>query len=219
MRQIIALVGFQSSGKDTVGRLIQDSFPQFKLISFAQPIKDSLSSMFGWERTLLEGLTPESRTWRETLDPFWSQHLQREITPRLMMRTFGTELIRNHLHQKFWTLSLQKTLMNSDESFVVTDTRFLNEIQMLRELGGKTVWVRRDPLPHYYSQALWLNQQRPLVQRLASPFLQKIKGVHRSEREWIGERFDHTLVNNGSIADLRHQVIEWINTHGTTKTR
>ena len=216
MRHIIGLVGFQGSGKDTVGRIIRAQHPKFQTISFARPIKSSLCSMFGWSSDMMEGLSPESRVWRETPDKFWTQHLGRTITPREMMREFGTELIRNQFDQNFWTLSLRKRLESSKRSFVITDVRFTNEIEMIRELGGTLIWVRRDPLPNYYAQALWLNSQNKFVQFLAKPFLHKLKGVHRSEREWIGVDFDHIFLNNSSIDDLTKQVTEWTNTHVTS---
>lgn len=216
MRHIIGLVGFQGSGKDTVGGIIKEQYPLFQVTSFAKPIKSSLCSMFGWKPQMMEGLTADSRVWREQPDAFWSKHLQRTVTPRGMMREFGTELVRNQLDQNFWTLSMQKRLENSNKSFVITDVRFLNEIDMIRSIGGKIIWVRRDPLPSYYQQALWHNQQNKLIQFLSKPFLRKLHAVHRSEREWIGTEFDHTLVNNGSVTDLRHQAIEWMQQHVTT---
>jgi len=212
MKNIIGLVGFQGSGKDTVGQIIKELYPGFTTTSFAKPIKRALSSMFGWNAKLLEGTTQESRVWRETQDTFWTEKLGKPITPRLMMREFGTELIRNQLSQDFWTHRCEKFLNESKKSVVITDVRFLNEIQMIKSLGGTIVWVKRDPLPDYYNQALWFNQQSKLVQFVAGPFLRKIYGVHRSERDWIGTKFDHTIVNNSSIQDLTRNVTAFMET-------
>jgi hypothetical protein len=212
MKQIIGLVGFQGSGKDTVGTIIKECYPRFVSTSFAKPIKSALSSMFGWDSKLLEGTTPEGREWRETPDPYWSSKLGKTVTPRLMMREFGTELVRNHLSQDFWTMRCEKFILDTRKSVVVTDVRFLNEIEMIRRLGGKLVWVRRDPLPDYYDQALWYNHQTPLIQFVSQPFLRKLKNVHRSEREWIGADFDATILNNTSIQDLTRNVTTFMET-------
>jgi hypothetical protein len=212
MKNIIGLVGFQGSGKDTVGQIITECCPGFVSTSFAKPIKRALSSMFGWNLKNLEGVTEEGRIWRETSDPYWSSKLGKPVTPRLMMREFGTELVRNHLSEDFWTMRCEKFLLDTRKSVVITDVRFTNEIEMIRRLGGKLFWVRRDPLPIYYNQALWYNQQTPFIQFVSQPFLGKIKGIHRSEREWIGTSFDHTIVNNGSIQDLTKSVINLMET-------
>jgi hypothetical protein len=85
MKQIIALVGFQGSGKDTVGNILKNEYG-FCTTSFAKPLKAALSDMFGWDPSLLEGITPESRSWREMPDPFWSEHFHKPIIPRFMMQ-------------------------------------------------------------------------------------------------------------------------------------
>jgi hypothetical protein len=52
------------SGKDTVSdRLAQKH--GFRKDSFAKSLKDAVSSMFNWDRDMLEGKTKESREWRE----------------------------------------------------------------------------------------------------------------------------------------------------------
>ncbi len=72
---VIGIMGAAGSGKDTVaGFLVENHW--FKKMSFAKTLKDIASVAFNWDRPLLEGDTPESRVWRETLDPFWG------VTPR-----------------------------------------------------------------------------------------------------------------------------------------
>jgi hypothetical protein len=212
MKNIIGLVGFQGSGKDTVGSIIQELYPSYTTTSFAKPIKSALSSMFGWQAKLLEGTTEASRVWRETQDSYWTEKLGKPITPRLMMREFGTELIRNQFSQDFWTNRCELFLQDSKKSVVVTDVRFVNEIEMIKRLGGKIVWVRRDPLPDYYNQSLWFNQQTKFIQFVSKPFLRKIHGVHRSERDWIGTDFDSIILNNTSIQDLTRNVTTFMET-------
>jgi len=51
---LIGIVGLISSGKDTVAeRLVQEH--NFKKDSFAKSLKDAVSSMFNWDREMLEG--------------------------------------------------------------------------------------------------------------------------------------------------------------------
>ena len=55
---IIGITGLIGSGKDTVAKLfVERGCTQD---SFAAPLKDVCSSIFGWDRTMLEGDTVES---------------------------------------------------------------------------------------------------------------------------------------------------------------
>jgi hypothetical protein len=65
---VIGLVGFLGSGKGTVA----DTLKLYNFIpeSFSNPLKDAVAIIFGWDRSLLEGDTKESREFRETVDEF-----------------------------------------------------------------------------------------------------------------------------------------------------
>jgi hypothetical protein len=92
---LIGLVGLIGSGKDTVAeRLV--SHHGFRRDSFARSLKDAVSSIFGWDRNLVEGNTKESRAWREQPDAFWSEKFGREVTPRWVLQYFGTEVCRGN---------------------------------------------------------------------------------------------------------------------------
>ena len=90
MRKVIGICGLIGSGKGTVAdQLVEQNY---KKISFADKLKDGVSTIFGWDRLLLEGDTRESREWREVPDEFWTKELGKDITPRLVMDlmiTFG----------------------------------------------------------------------------------------------------------------------------------
>ena len=94
---LIGLVGLIGSGKDTVAeRLV--THHNYKRDSFAKSLKDAVSSMFNWDRELLEGNTSESRVWREQPDKFWSERMGAEITPRWVLQYFGTEVMRQGMY-------------------------------------------------------------------------------------------------------------------------
>ena len=78
---IIGVVGSIGSGKDTVADYLAN-FHSFRRESFAASLKDAVSVIFGWDRTLLEGRTKESREWREQQDEWWTKRLGINITPR-----------------------------------------------------------------------------------------------------------------------------------------
>jgi len=158
---------------------------------------------------MLRGLTPGSRTWREHPDPYWSDKLGRPFTPRQAMTEIGTDLIRRRFLDTQWCDLMQKQLQSRVSPVVITDARFRNELQMIRDQGGVTIWVKRHPLPTWYDQVSWLNK-RPVWQRkLIKPFLSELKQVHESEQDWVGWDFDHVIENTGTLEDLEQLVLEW----------
>ena len=82
---IIGICGLIGSGKGTVADHLIDKH-NFKKISFADKLKDAVAEMFEWPRPMLEGITPQSREWRERPDQFWTQELGRQITPRYVFK-------------------------------------------------------------------------------------------------------------------------------------
>ena len=102
----IGLLGNIGSGKNTVAKYLatKGCVPT----SFAGPLKDLCASIFGWERSLLEGETEESRQFRESVDLYWSKQLSiPEFTPRLALQLIGTDVMRNHFHENIWINSLE----------------------------------------------------------------------------------------------------------------
>jgi hypothetical protein len=204
---IIALSGFKGSGKDTVGQFLQE-LGGFQPCSFAAPLKGVLCEMFGWEPDLMEGVSSLSRLWRETPDPYWSQCLGHSVTPRAMMQTVGTDWVRNHLHQDFWTWRMKQILDRIPGPVVVTDARFPNELTMLQDLGGHLVWVRRDPLPDHYLLSMRFNRWPSWRQKLALRLGHAVGQVHESERAWVGHDFHTVLHNNLNLSELKLQVAQ-----------
>jgi len=180
---LIGLVGLIGSGKDTVADFLVKEH-EFHRDSFAKSLKDAVSVIFGWDRALLEGATQESRMWRERIDPYWSNKLNKAVTPRYILQYWGTEVMRGHFHDSIWIDSF--TARYTGGNIVLSDTRFINEINTIRDLKGKVVLVRRGPIP----------TQQEMQQR----------SVHQSEWDWIGQRFDYEIDNSGNLENLRTQV-------------
>jgi hypothetical protein len=197
---IIGLVGFIGSGKGSVGDILSLDH-NFVQDSFAAPLKDAVAIIFGWDRENVEGATPASRLWREIPDEFWSEKFGRPFTPRLALQLMGTEAGRNVFHQDLWVVSLLNRCSHRSASTVITDVRFKNEIAAIQKAGGVVVRVLRGPEPAWFNDALFANQGN-------QDALQKMKhlGIHQSEWDWVGEPINHTLYNDGTLADLRDNV-------------
>lgn len=185
---LIGLVGLIGSGKDTVAnRLV--SHHGFIQDSFAKSLKDAVSNIFGWDRMLLEGNTKESRAWREKEDPFWSKKFGKPITPRWILQYFGTEVCRGNMLDSIWVDSTMARY--TGKNTVISDTRFINEIEQIRAQGGKIVLVKRTTMP---------NKQEMID-----------SGAHRSEWDWIGTDYDYVLENTSTIESLYKQIYDMTN--------
>jgi hypothetical protein len=200
---IIALVGFKSSGKNTAALAL---LPHgFHTLSFADALKDSLASIFCWDRQLLEGITDESRTWREQVDVWWAEKLGiPHFTPRWAMQNFGTEIMRKHFHNDIWIFNMERriTALGQDTSVILTDARFPNEISLGRRLKAKVVRVKRGPDPEWMEIARQANAGS--APHIAQMMLLKI---HPSEFAWIGCPVDQIIENDGSISLLHDRVL------------
>ena len=206
MSQIIGIVGFIGSGKDTVADYLVN-FHGYKRESFANSLKDAVSQVFRWPRELLEGRTKESREWRETPDEWWSKRLKQDITPRYVLQYWGTEVVRKGFHDDMWVASLEHRLLNSQNDIVITDCRFPNEIKAIRAAGGRVIRIKRGPEPVWFNDARSMNKgpSRNMSWALSKHNIEEL-GIHASETAWVGQKFDATLNNDGTIEELYHQI-------------
>lgn len=202
---IIGLVGFIGSGKGTVGEILEQK--GFVKDSFAKPLKDACSVMFGWPREMLEGDTEVSRKWREEPDVFWSEKFGKEFSPRLALQLMGTEAGRNVFHKDIWVISLLNRSKGKD--VVVTDVRFQNEIKFIQDNGGIIIRVKRGEEPEWYEAAESFNQgpKKNMTWALSQSKMATVQ-MHQSEWDWIGSDFDYVIENNGTMNDLGNKVNE-----------
>ena len=189
---IIGICGLIGSGKDTIADHLVDDHSFVKL-SFADKLKDSVATMFDWNRDLLDGKTEQSRKWREQMDPFWSMELKHEVTPRLVLQKFGTECMRDGFHDGIWVSLVKKKLQDNPHiNWVIPDVRFANEVDMIRDVGGEVWEIKRGPDPE------WLIEYKTNG---------KEPKVHASEWKWIKSKKDLVIENNSTLDELSNQVL------------
>ena len=210
---IIGVCGFIGSGKDTIADYLVN-FHGFRRESFANSLKDAVSSVFGWDRTLLEGRTKQAREWRELPDKWWSQRLGREITPRWILQYWGTEVCRKGFHDDIWIASVENKLRTSTDDIVISDCRFPNEIKSIRKAGGIVIRVKRGPEPEWYDAAVSVNkgQNGNMNWAISCHKMEKLR-IHASETAWVGTEFDAVLENNTNIDDLYSKVRDLVQDH------
>lgn len=200
-RLLIGVVGFISSGKDTIADYLVNYY-EFRRESFANSLKDAVSHVFGWDRTMLEGRTKEAREWREQIDSWWATRLNMpHLTPRWVLQNWGTEVCRKAFNDDIWIASLENKLRNSKDNIVISDCRFPNEIKSIKDAGGIVIRVVRGPEPEWHSVAVSANAGSIAHQEQLNQL-----GIHASETAWCGSNFDAVLCNDGTIDDLFQQV-------------
>lgn len=196
---LLCVCGFQGSGKDTFSNYLVSNHG-FVKFSFASATKDILSTLFGWNRALLEGDTKESREFREIVDPWWSDKLGiSNLTPRRALQLIGTDLFRKQFNHNIWTNCLERKILsqiqsNPDLNIIISDCRFPNEIKMLKNIGFILIHIERN-LP------IWFNEYKSGLD------CEEAKLLHESETSWIRETFEHKINNQTDNLDEFYKLI------------
>lgn len=169
-------LGFKArTGKDTIASHLVNNY-LFTQESFAYPLKECIGKQIcGFNEKQLYG------AWKEVIDPEWG------MTPRHMLQLIGTDALRKVVHDDFWVIPMKRKLkehLRNNRSVVISDVRFSNEINLIKDLGGIVVRVDR-----------------------ANP--DKIAGIdkHRSEVELESyKEWNYIIDNNATLEDLYDNV-------------
>ena len=176
--KIIAFAGRAQVGKDTAGEMAQKFLflaaekPNhlFRIRRFADKIKEITASLIGCRVSTLENTTFKEMKLSETLGC---------KTPRQIMQLLGTEFGRNLIHPDLWVDILMNDIF---ENSIITDVRFLNEANAIKERGGILIKIERD---------------------------NGTESTHVSETALNScdiDTFDYTISNNGTLEDLAKKV-------------
>lgn len=129
-----------------------------------------------------------------------------EMTPRLMLQLLGTECGREIIHPSIWVNSLMteyKSKLSSNNpvddldweprfiypNFIITDTRFENELKAVKDREGITIRVNRNPGYKWIDKQEWDLHSKGIV-------------PHESETALDDSTFDYEIDNNGTIPEL-----------------
>lgn len=192
--KIIGVCGLIGGGKGTVADILVKDHNFIKL-SFADSLKDMVANVFNWPRHLLEGDTAESREWREQRDDWWANRLNMpDLTPRWVLQYWGTDVCRVNFHEDIWIASLERKLLNTPSIYniVIPDTRFPNEINMIRKLGGEVWAVKRGEYPDWMVSLIKYGEEP--------------SNIHPSEWSWVNANMNHVISNDGTIHDLEQTI-------------
>ena len=138
----------------------------------------------------------------------WQTAYKTVYTPRLLLQHIGTELFRNQIIDGIWVNALMSEYKAKEElvgttpeniqwgevypNWIITDTRFPNELQAVKDKGGINIRVNRP-------------KERELILRNATSIIDTRKTLepeHKSETALNNATFDYVILNNGTIEDL-----------------
>lgn len=170
---LIGLCGYAGTGKDTVRALLEDH--DFTGLAFADPIRAMIRELL--TSNGIDDRFMDDRDFKETVIH------ELGVSYRHMAQSLGTEWGRN-LQPDFWLriagAFMDDRIDDGDTHFVISDVRFENEAEWVRERGGVIWRVKREA---------------------AAPVR-----THQSEAEIEHIEHDWTIHNDGSLEDLREAV-------------
>lgn len=117
-------------GKDTFCRLVQELYPDKKVtrIAFADELKEELDTIL---------LTPNGLS-REMFD---NDNLKEIARP--LLQGWGT-IRREFCDKDYWIKRAFAKMNDPDTIYIITDARYLNEINFINSNGGHTVHIKRE---------------------------------------------------------------------------
>lgn len=181
----IGICGQANSGKDTLSRLLKDKFSKtenisYKNIAFADPIKSMIRLMFP---ELPEEYLTGSSFYRSKTIPGAFKDGQ-PLTVRQLLIDLGTGLGRSY-KESIWIDAFQHAFNQSiltHNMIVVSDCRFINEFNKLKELNFYIIKLNRNTN-------------------------NKINHISETDQNSIPlHKFDYVLDNNGTLQDLELHV-------------
>lgn len=128
---IIGIHGLATAGKDTVGSIIIKEFPHFARRAFADKLKVIAAELLTMDPNYV--FTGE---FKQTLIPHYN------IKGRDFLQKVGTDALREHFSEDIWVNALLGRYQGQD--WVITDVRFKNEANRIKELGGILIRVDRN---------------------------------------------------------------------------
>lgn len=142
--RLIGFCGPKGSGKSTAAQMLVEYTEQaWTRYSFANPIREMLRVLGVSERVMLD---PDRK--EKPLDTLGGK------SPRQLLCSLGTTWGREHVGEHLWTNQAARRIPSllsgtGVEGVVIDDVRFEDEAQLIRDLGGIVIELRRTG--YYYT--------------------------------------------------------------------
>lgn len=99
-------------------------------VSFAEPLRRMIKALGLWQEDI------PYEEFKKTYFDDWG------MTGREMLQVLGTDVMRNNFHQDVWLLLAKQELLKH-EMVCISDVRFENEAQLIKDLGGFVIRINR----------------------------------------------------------------------------
>ena len=200
---LIGISGKMGSGKDTlsivmnyiaddnapdsIGRWTQDVDDfAYKNKKYSEKLKYMVCFLIGCSRSDLEDREFKEKELGEEWDG---------LTPRKLLQLLGTEAGRQIIHPNIWVNALfadhennkSEWLSATNSKWIVTDVRFPNEANIIKEKGGIMIRINR---PQYLDNGLVIRKNEHLSETSLDEY----------------DKFDYVIENDGTVQDLIDKV-------------
>lgn len=214
---LIGISGQAGSGKDTCADFLVKEY-DFAKVAFADPLKRICKDVFDFSDIQLWGASEFRNTEDTRYPRSIDSQTNGYLTPRYALQTLGSEWGRDCYGDIWvdYALRIAKTINEAytkeepiyydailglvetydnpssepchHQGVVISDVRFLNEINKIKKNGGILIRVVRP-----------------------SAGLKGTAGMHRSEQEMNDipdSEFDHIIINNSGLDDLKTEILK-----------
>lgn len=170
-------------------------FSKFKTKKFADKLKEIACMLIGCTREQLEDQEFKKSFLYLEWGYWQTSNIFKQMTVREFLQKLGTNAMRNGLHENVWVNALMCDYKpesykridvvytaSSLPNWIITDTRFPNELEAVKKHDGITIKITR---PNCVTADL-----------------------HPSETALDDVKFDYEIINDGTIQDLVLKVKE-----------
>lgn len=133
---IIGVSGYAQSGKDTVAALLRDR--GFERVAFADGIKIALLAL----DPVLTNSYGDRTSLAKYVEHYGWEMAKKVPEVREYLQRLGTEVGRNMFGETVW-VDYAFRGMSPHKNYVITDVRYPNEADRIRESGGRVIRVVR----------------------------------------------------------------------------
>lgn len=181
-------------------------------------------------RKLMDNVQCSKEEYEAELRTNWQTAYKQEFTPRLLLQYIGTDLFRSKINTDIWVNALFAdynplyTMKEIDRStmartevdhlvhptWIISDVRFPNEVEAIKDRGGIVVRINRPPYERFKSNNPNLNHRE--AEEMDNESLQAASDYydrtvtktppHISETALDDYEFDHVIDNNGTLEEL-----------------
>lgn len=135
MIKLIAIAGKIGAGKTTFSNELTRLIREQNLIVEEKNFADKLKKIC-FELTGYYGYTQEEKN---LFLPIWQK------TVGQILQELGTNVLRNYFDKDIWVKATLNNLQN-DTIYIIGDTRFVNEVEAVKQSGGIVVRLEGDPI-------------------------------------------------------------------------